>query len=247
LILRREPDGFSSVVRAWEGEAVALLGGGASLTPEQVDLVRLAHIAGRLRCIAVNDAYLVAPWADVCYFADSHWWRWHTDGIDKPGLGLSAEQVRERFAWFPGQKCTIQGSGSDVAPRGVHRLRNADYPRHRNGLSLDPRAITTGTNSGWQALNVSILGGVSVGLLLGYDGAETDGRTHFHGGHPVPTPQGAYRRYCESMQAAAADIAAAGVRVLNCNPLSRIDAFEKMPLTEALDLTLIKGASNERT
>lgn len=235
MILRREPDRFSVIAREWEGEAVAILGGGPSLSAEQVDLVRRAHGAGRLRCIAVNDAYLVAPWADVCYFADSHWWGWHTRGIDKPGLGLTAAEVRERFAAFVGQKCTIQGSGNDVAPRDAHRLRNADYPRHGYGLSLNPRGITTGSNGGWQACNVAILAGVTTALLLGFDGApDADGRTHFHGGHPVPTAGLAYRRYCESFDAAAPAIRAAGVRVINCNPSSRIDAFEKMASTTAI-------------
>lgn len=243
MILRREPDGFSAVAREWEGEAVAILGGGPSLSAEQIDLVRGAHVAGRLRCIAVNDAYLVAPWADVCYFADSHWWRWHSQGIYKPGLGLSAAQVRERFAAFAGEKCTIQGSGNDVSPRDAHRLRNADYPRHGYGLSLNPRAITTGSNGGWQACNVAILSGVATALLLGFDGTpDAEGQTHWHGGHPVQTAGLAYRRYRESFDAAAQAIRAAGVRVINCNPASQIDAFEKMTAAAALKLNSTSGA-----
>jgi hypothetical protein len=73
-------DRLSSVQRVWEGQTVVCIGGGPSLTLEQIEA-----IPEGCPVIAINDAYLWAPSADVCYFADSRWWEWHTKGIAKLG------------------------------------------------------------------------------------------------------------------------------------------------------------------
>ena len=68
-----------SVPRLWPGATVACLGCGPSLNADQVVLLR-----GRARVIAINDAWRVAPWADVLYGCDGRWWRKH-GGV--PGFG----------------------------------------------------------------------------------------------------------------------------------------------------------------
>ena len=61
------------VPQMWKGQTLAILGGGPSLTAEQVELVRRSG----WRCIAINDTYRLAPWADVHYFCDLRFWGWH--------------------------------------------------------------------------------------------------------------------------------------------------------------------------
>lgn len=238
MILRRLPESrFSEVMPEWRGMTVAVLAGGPSLTREQIAVVAQARAADRVRVIAVNDAYLLAPWADVHYAADSHWHRWQTEGIPKPTLDLTAEDVRKRWAAFRGQKCTIQNSGANVTDPAVHRLRNRDFPRHGSGLSLDPQALATGSNSGFQAMNVATLAGAATLLLLGFDAREPAPGAPAHGlcgDHPRPTPIDVYPGYRASMAAAAAPLAAAGVRVLNCSKESAITAFPKIDVEEAL-------------
>jgi len=231
MILRHLPGSrFSEVLPAWVGETVVLLGGGPSLTLEQVEMVRAADV----RCIAVNDAYLVAPWANVQYAADAHWHRWHTEGIAKPMLGLTAADVRARWLGFQGQKCSIQDSGgSDLGP-SVHIMRNRDHPGRSMGLSLDPQFLVTGFNSGFQSLNLAVLAGAKRILLVGFDGQPTDGRDHFHGSHPRPTPPAAYPLYRQAMSAAENALITAGVEVLNCSPGSAINSFPKVQLETAL-------------
>jgi hypothetical protein len=235
MILRRiEGSRFSEVAPLWGGLTAVILGGGPSLTHEQIALVRRAREASTVRVIAVNDAYLLAPWADVQYAADEHWRKWHADGIDKPLLGLTAQDVRERWAGFTGQKCGIQ-SHCQCHDDAVHLLRNRDFPAITMGLSLDPRALVTGRNSGFQALNLAVLAGAKLIILLGFDGKPNEqGREHFHGGHPQPTPAAAYPLYRQAMSAAEREIEAAGVTVLNCSPGSAIDSFPKLSLEEAL-------------
>jgi hypothetical protein len=239
MILERIPgERWSRVLRAWNGRTVALLAGGPSLTPAQFDLVREAREADRVRVIAINDSYLLAPWADVHYAADAKWHRWHTAGVDKPLLGLTAEDVRVRWAAFMGQKCTIQPTEQHV-PDSVHVMLNRDHPNYGKGISLDPKFLATGRHGGFQVLNMSILAGAARILLLGYDARSgANGERHWHGAHPTETdaPQSRYATFRESFREAQHAIAATGVPVVNCSPTSAIDTFPKMTIEQALEL-----------
>lgn len=227
MILRRLPDSrFSEVLPGWIGETAVVIGCGPSLTMEQVSIARDVGC----KSIAVNDAYLWAPWALVHYAADSHWHDWHTKGLAKPTLGFTAEDVRARWAGFAGQKCSIQNSGANVVDEAVHILRNKTHPNHGVGLSTDPQELVTGRNSGFQSLNLAILAGSKRVLLLGFDG----GPGHFHGGHPRQTPSAVFPMYRQAMSAAEHAINELGVTVINCSPKSDIDSWPKMPIEDAL-------------
>lgn len=243
-VLQRSPnwplDRFSEVLPLWGGATVAILGGGASLTLQQIAVVHQAHRTGQVLVIAVNDAYLLAPWADILYAADSLWWQWHQAGVPRPKIGLSAAQVRERFTAFAGQRCSIQNTGLNVCDPAVHLLRNFNFPVHGYGLSRDPKRLVTGRNSGFQALNLAVLAGATEVLLLGFDAlAPRNGEeSHWFGEHPRPTPMAAYEEYRRAFSAAESEIRAAGVRVVNCSPGSVINSFEKQPLEQALGVAL---------
>jgi hypothetical protein len=241
ILHRIEGSRYSEVAPGWKGQAAVVIGGGPSLTMIHVEQVRAAGV----RCIAVNDAYLWAPWADVNYFADASWFNAHTAGTPKPLLGLSAAEVRARFADFKGQKCSIQSQVGNIGDEFVHILRNARTDPngrgiHATGLSLDPQALVTGSNGGFQALGLAVLAGASTVILLGIDGQPAaDGRTHWSGGHANEhTPAQAYVEYRRSFSAAEHDLRAAGVRVINCSPGSAV-GFERMPLTDALAICAI--------
>lgn len=234
MIFHRNNDRFSTVLPKWRGATAAVLGGGDSLTQAQVDEVFKFDV----RCVAVNDAYLLAPYADVLYAADPRWWRWHLDGIAKPLLGLTAAQVRARIMSFSGEWGSIQSDRMGELDWSINVLRNRDHPCHGFGLSLEPDALVTGHNGGFQAMNLTVLAGASTVLLLGFDGrAGVDGRSHFHGGHPRPTPPAAYEQYRKAFSAAEAALALAHVRVINCSIKSAIDSFEKMEVGHALEAT----------
>lgn len=226
MILRRREDRFSEVVREWEGGTVVVIGGGLSLTLEQVELVR----AARVRCIAVNDAYLWADFADVLYAADSQWWDWQARGLPKPLLGLTGGEVRARYLTFAGQRCSIEYAGNNITDAAVHILRNKKT--NYQELSLDPCYLATaqGKNSGFQAINLAVLAGAKRVILLGIDGRPG----HFHGGHPRPTPEHFYEAMRKAFSAAEKAILDAGVSVVNCSPGSAVDSFPKQALEAAL-------------
>ena len=227
-VLRREPgSSFSEVAREWGETTAVLLGGGPSLTVGQVEQVRAAREAGAVRVIAVNDAYRLAPFADLCYFADSQWWGWHKD--------------RPAFRAFAGQKCSIADSGANITDPAVHILLNANGRGHGFGLSLDPKQIVTGSNSGYQALNIAVLAGAKTVILLGFDAREPTGKTHWFGDHPKREPVAAYAEYRKAFSAGENAIKAAGVRVLNCAPGSAIDSFPKLELSDALSFAAARS------
>lgn len=238
-ILRRLPDSrFSEVLPRWVGHAVVILGGGPSLTKEQFRAVEVAHKLERVKVIAVNDSYLAAPYADVQYAADSHWHKWHCEGVAKPLLGLSAEQVRKAWANFVGQKCTIENSGANVKDNSVHMLRNKrGVGVHDAGLSFDPRALITGRSSGSQAINLATLAGSRLILLLGFDAREGQSMTHWHGGHLREMPVAVYGEFRRGFTGAVPDLRAISARVINCSPGTAVTAFEKQSLEIALGLT----------
>lgn len=237
MILKKiDGERFSEVLPLWSGKTVVIVAGGASLTRKQVHLIRNANATGLVECIAVNAAYLWADFASVLHFADSHFFKWHHEGIHIPSLSLSAHDVRERFDSFAGQKCSIQSSGGNITDDAVHMMRNRDFPGHGEGLSLDPRYLVTGRNSGFQALNLAVLAGAKRVILVGFDGKPgVDGRDHFHGGHPRPTPEAAYPLYRSAMVAASAALRNAGVEVLNASPGSAIDCFPLVEIEDALN------------
>lgn len=229
LLLRRlaPPAGqaqtrYAEVTDAWAGQTVVCMATGPSLTAAQVARARDATDAEgrRVYCIAVNDAYLLAPWAPLLYFADAKtgkWLDWHRD--------------RAEFKAFAGQKCMIDVDAKYLrADDDIHLLRAAAGP----GISGDRQAVYSGSNSGHQALVIATLAQPALILLLGYDAKKAaDSRVHFFGNHPDRSfPP--YEAVIKNMMAVAGPIAKLGIRVVNCTPGSAIDCFERGDLASVL-------------
>ena len=164
------------ISRRWEGETVAVIASGPSLT--QGDCNRLY---GNVRTIAVNDSWRLCPWADMLYAADHRWWKRH-----------------EYIADFRGERWTQnQGPRGWPADAESHGMTVVTSKHQGQGISLDPLHIHTGWNSGFQALNLAVLFGAAEILLLGVDLAVLDGKRHWFGRHPGPldreSPYGRFR------------------------------------------------------
>lgn len=200
----------STVQRIWEGRTVVCAATGPTLTAEQCETAR----ASGAPVIAVNDAYLLAPFAEVCYFADLKWWGWHKD--------------RPEFKAFAGAKCSID-VGACPADVNVHMLKRCEG----KALSSDPGEISTGSNSGYQALNIACLSGARRVVLIGYDARIADGKQHFFGQHPdksYPPFEVIRQRFREAADAAKK----LGIEILNASPGSVVDAFPAVDLAASL-------------
>lgn len=188
-------------------DTFALIGGGPSLTVEDVEYVR--H---RARVIAINDAYKLAPWALTLYAADKKWIDWH-DGVPD----------------FKGMKYSIESHDTTTRPHWTV-LRNTGT----HGLELQPRGLRTGYNSGYQAINLAVHFGAKRIVLLGYDMAPNpDGPSHWFGEHPdkIPSPYPEMRAAFESL---VDPLAAIGVDVVNCSRRTALTTFPCVPLHAAL-------------
>jgi hypothetical protein len=182
------------------------LGGGPSLTQADVDLCR-----GKGPVVAINDAYRLAPWADVLYAADQQWWKWH-DGVPS----------------FTGLRYSLQAA---AAAYDVSVLENTG-PR---GIERAPTGLRTGDNGGYQALNLAVHLGATRIVLLGYDMQRTDNKSHWFGEHPGggQSPYGSFIAAFDAL-AASGELAAVGVEVVNCSRQTALTCFPCRPLEDVL-------------
>lgn len=194
------------VPRLWPRATCFLIGGGPSLTAEDVALVR-----GQGGVIAINDAYRLAPWADVLYAADRKWIDWH-HGVPS----------------FTGPKYSIQSSETVNRP-DWQVLRNTGI----FDLELDPSGLRTGRNSGYQAINLAVHLGATRILLLGYDMSPDGAQQHWFGDHPDHqiSPYAEMRAAFETLMQ---PLAALGISVVNCSRRTALTAFPCLPLEMAL-------------
>ena len=176
------------------------MGTGPSLTQTDVDYCRdKAHV------IAVNDAYKLAPWADVLYAADRNWWVWHKGAPEFSGRRYSIERQPNGYP--------------------VQFLKNTG----QFGLERDPIGLRTGYNSGYQSINLAVHFGATKILLLGFD---MQGR-HYFGEHPnrrVPPFELCLNAFTTLID----PLREAGVSVLNCTPGSAITCFPRAVLRDVL-------------
>lgn len=153
----------------------------------------------------------------MVYFADLRWWNWHN--------------ARAEFKAFSGHKVTIENTGMLVKDENVHMLHNYENEK----LSENPNGIHTGSNGGYQALNIAYLAGAKRILLLGYDMRYTGGKSHWHAGHPVKVPEQHYSgMYAKKFDTMLPQLKARGVEVINCSLGSTIRCFPFKSLEEAL-------------
>lgn len=214
------------VLRLWPGSTVVIIGGGSSLTAEDVDYVGVRRSARHLerrhlksddpdiRVIAIKEAIQLAPWADLLYACDPKWWRHYTGA-------------------FTGMKFSIEGTDAPHTPElypDVQILRNTGS----DGLEDDPSALRTGYNSGYQAINLAKHLGASRIVLLGFDmWSGPDGRQNwFHKpGLHVDSP---YPIFLQAFAAVAGLLKDAGIEVVNASRFTVMNSFPRVPLSEAL-------------
>lgn len=188
-----------SVPRMWAGRTVLVMATGPSIP----DLVRqLPPNRAGAASVAVNDAFRLAPWADMLYAADPAWWRHHA-------------QDALRFA---GLKATANDSCEFRAVRAL-------TPTGVQGFDEDPGCVRTGGNSGYQAVHVAIHAGASRVLLLGFD---MHGG-HYFGNHPPGlsnTSEATYQSWLERFDA----LNGRGAEIVNCTPGSALTCFRRADL-----------------
>lgn len=198
----------------WDGLPAVIVASGPSLTDEDCAIVAKARASNRCRVIVVNDNWRKLPDADLIYAADFQFWRAYHKQI---AAGFAGER------WTQDYNSSLQF--------GLRFVLGVNQP----GLSTDPRRIHTGSNSGYQAIGLAYHFGAQKIALLGFDMQRTDGKAHWFGDHPAPLTQpNNLHRIVPKFDRLAADLAAAGVQVINCSRATALQCFEREPIKNAL-------------
>lgn len=183
----------------WSAWPVVIVASGSSAAAADLDQLR-----GRARVIVVNNSWRLATWADLLYACDGKWW------IENQGCQA-----------FKGIKVS-QDKAVDFAD-----VRLVAVANHLHQIVLAPRGLLgSGRNSGFQALNLAVQTGTRRIALVGYDMTGE----HWHGRHAAPlgNPSDNLKEsWREIFDRVAPDLAAAGVAVVNCSPVSAITGIAR--------------------
>jgi len=197
--------GFGAIPRFCEGERVFILGGGPSV--RGLDLTKLE---GEI-VIGVNDSYRL-PNVGFLYFGDHRWGISHFDDLMQ----------------FKGQIWTT----THVVHPKVVKIMPAG-----NRFSDDNSRVAVLGNSGFGAMNIAALGGAATIILLGFDMCLVDGQANWHNDNINAPEDYHYRIYQQTARQLAIDIQRAfpDLVVLNANPLSAMQSFEKIHPNDVID------------
>lgn len=200
--------------RGWE--RIICCASGPSFTAEQAAMVMAAQGHG-WRVIVVNNQYRTVPTADALYAADGPYFDVH---ITELRATLRGE------LWTQDEKAT--------AKYGLHFVKSIPG----NGLPPDPMIIMQGGNGGFQAIGLAARFGAREIVLCGYDmRREKEGPKHNHPDHKPPLSNGNPDHWRKHFTTLAADLAAAGVSVVNCS-VSALQCFPCEPLEDALGMAV---------
>ncbi|MEY9098887.1 hypothetical protein ABIA24_001796 [Sinorhizobium fredii] len=198
----------------WEGETAVVVASGPSAADVVLELGK-----GRARFLAVKDAWKLCPWADHLYACDHHWWEAHRGVVEFKGRRI-AYDARTVEKW-----------------RGLNFLKVEISKAHQTLRFEAVGHVGWGGNSGFHALNLALQFGAARVLLVGFD-MRVDRGKHFFGPHAYTKERPSEAncaKWREILDGQAGAIAARGVEVINCSPVSALKAYRKMDFSEALN------------
>lgn len=202
---------YWTVPTEWVGETAFILGGGPSLTQEQVDAVR------DFRRVALNDAGLVlAPDADVLCWGDPRWYRWNSKDLHR----------------FKGTYLVTWRAVQPIA--SIQRYKLLQHTSTTRGLSTDPRFVT-GNNTGVGGINLAFLFGARRIVLLGFDMQPVDGKNNWHTRHKKATQASYYKTmFMPEFEKLAVQLRKNDAEVVNCTANSALSCFPIRPWEEVV-------------
>lgn len=199
-----------TVPELWPGTRhCAILGGGPSL--KDIDVNRLSN----WRVICVNNAYQLAPWADIAFYGDCRWWGWHSEALKSfGGLIVSA----------------CDGHAKYDRIRVVHKCNS---PR---GIIRDRTKVSWNLSSGACAVNLAVHFGAKRIVLFGFDMRKVDGNCNWHVAHPPSTnpKHDPYTRFLTPWVKIREDLDHLGIEVINATPGSALQLFPMIGPAEIL-------------
>jgi len=209
------PDG------AWKNKPCFIVGGGPSLKDFNW------HLLKGKRTIGINRAFEKFE-PTVMFSMDTRFLKWLLN--DKYG-----SSARDRFLSLRSYRvwlCTY----TVKLPDYIYIVKV--YRHYRAGLKAFTESLKEGighgNNSGYAALNLAACLGGNPIYLLGFDCKFSNGKTHWHDGHPAPQSEKVINGFVRFFEKSASIIKARGIRVINLCPDSALNCFEKKAISEVL-------------
>ena len=198
-----------TIPKMWPGATCYILGGGPSLINTDFDIIK------RKRTIVTNNAYELAPWSEVLFFMDNHWFKQH----------------EKRLASYHGIKVTIANQFKDRP--GIKFLNRGS----KTMLSTAPNMVNNGNNSGYAAINLAFLLGASKIILVGFDMKVVDAQHNYHNEHTRKMKDNIYdKEYIPNFGSLVDPLAKAGIEILNATPDSALKCFPFVKLEDTINL-----------
>jgi hypothetical protein len=196
----------------WRGKHVAIVASGPT-----ANKVGVEKLKDRLRVIAINENFRLAPFADVLYSCDAEWWT------------LRGGEAKK----FTGIRL-----GFEVGVPGVNNIRikkvGAEYVHEL--LFDEPGLLGSGGNSGFQMINLAAqFGAIGIGMI-GFD-MRLDQGIHWHGVHRSPMRNPDDERclkWKKHIDGAAEKLKSLEIDVVNCSDISRLENYPKMDIDQML-------------
>lgn len=207
---------FWHIPPLWKGETTFVVGGGPSVTPEDLESLK-----GR-RVVVVNMSYLGVPDAPFLFFADLRWW------------DREYEQRRDLLDAFKGTMVTTSthAGNQDTRLKVVNRIVPVDV---KTGLATADDTVAKERTSLQGALNLCYHLGAKRIALLGADNRDApNGRIHWHGEYPWTRMNESWQIKAEQMGYCAERLKAVGVEVINCSPVSTLPFWPIRPLADII-------------
>ena len=216
------PDG------AWDGEPCFIVGGGPSL--KDFDWTKLE---GR-KTIGINRAFeRFEP--TIIFSMDKQFLGWIMG--DKYAQFVSdGTETKKKFLASKAYKVWLCTETIEFT-KDLFIIRTAkNYFYGLNNFTLQSMrdGLCHGDNSGYAALNLAVCLGANPIYLLGFDCKHENGRSHWHDGHIRKQEEKSAIKWVKRFKVAAEKLAMTDFRVVNLNPDSALECFEKMRPEEIL-------------
>ena len=196
----------------WSGQVCVIVASGPSAKDED-----LSKLKDKCKFIVINNSWELAPWAEVLYASDGRWWS-RNERVIREFAGLKYTQDR-----FAAQKWGLN----------LVAVTKGNYD-----LATEPGKIGVGGNSGFHAVNLACHFRPKRIVLVGYDMTSENG-LHWHPDHPRGTlsnpREGSLKRWRRILDNVAPAIAGLGIECLNASAKSALEAYQKVPLMEAVN------------
>jgi len=207
--------------KAWERKPCFIIGGGPSL--KNFDWSKLK---GK-RTIGINLAFMAIE-PTIIFSMDTRFLNWLAKERYPKGTLERFLKARSYKVWL----CTYTVRLPDyIFIVKVHR----NYQAGLRAFTWSMKdGIGHGNNSGYAALNLACCLGADPIYLLGFDMKFKDSKTHWHQGHPSKPAEKTMQNFISYFEKAAPLIKSKGFRVINLNPDSGLNCFEKKKPEEVL-------------